>query len=160
MEETLNIEDIMAEIRQEIKDKGFTSDMLSFEDISYPKVDTLNLNISMQSDEISNSLVYMNTHYQIQPYKSIYGNPVKTFIKKVLRKSIKFYIEPIVLEQNEFNAHTIRVLNSIRETFLEQDNKNNEVENILERIEIIEIQQKYLIKQMEDLKQKIESAYN
>ena len=37
MDNSINIEQIMADIKKEIREKGLTSDMLSFEDIPYKK---------------------------------------------------------------------------------------------------------------------------
>lgn len=104
----INIEEIMAEIKQSIKDQGLTADMLSFEDVPYRK--------NAQSGSASEALDYISTHYYIQPYKELKGNPVKVFIKKVLRKLVKFYVEPVVFEQNDFNANAVTVMKSLTES--------------------------------------------
>ncbi|WP_297958613.1 hypothetical protein [uncultured Ruminococcus sp.] len=106
--EKINIEEIMAEIKQSIKDQGLTADMLSFEDVPYRK--------NAQSGSASEALDYISTHYYIQPYKELKGNPVKVFIKKVLRKLVKFYVEPVVFEQNDFNANAVTVMKSLTES--------------------------------------------
>ena len=104
---SINIEEIMAEIKQKIKEQGLTADMLSFEDVPYKK--------NAQSGSASEALDYISTHYYIQPYKELQGNPVKVFIKKVLRKLMKFYVEPVVFEQNDFNANAVTVMKSLTE---------------------------------------------
>ena len=106
--EKINIEEIMAEIKQNIKDQGLTADMLSFEDVPYRK--------NVQSGSATEALDYISTHYYIQPYKELKGNPVKVFIKKVLRKLVKFYVEPVVFEQNDFNANAVTVMKSLTES--------------------------------------------
>ena len=106
--EKINIEEIMAEIKQSIKDQGLTADMLSFEDVPYRK--------NVQSGSASEALDYVSTHYYIQPYKELQGNPVKVFIKKVIRKLTKFYVEPVVFEQNDFNANAVTVMKSLTES--------------------------------------------
>ena len=98
----------MAEIKQSIKDQGLTADMLSFEDVPYRK--------NAQSGSASEALDYVSTHYYIQPYKELQGNPVKVFIKKVIRKLTKFYVEPVVFEQNDFNANAVTVMKSLTES--------------------------------------------
>ena len=108
MENTINIEEIMAEIKQKIKEQGLTADMLSFEDVPYKK--------NAQSGSASEALDYVSTHYYIQPYKELQGNPVKVFIKKVIRKLTKFYVEPVVFEQNDFNANAVTVMKSLSES--------------------------------------------
>ena len=105
---SINIEEIMAEIKQKIKEQGLTADMLSFEDVPYKK--------NAQSGSASEALDYVSTHYYIQPYKELQGNPVKVFIKKVIRKLTKFYVEPVVFEQNDFNANAVTVMKSLSES--------------------------------------------
>lgn len=106
--EKINIEEIMAEIKQSIKEQGLAADMLSFEDVPYKK--------NAQSGSASEALDYVSTHYYIQPYKELQGNPVKVFIKKVIRKLTKFYVEPVVFEQNDFNANAVTVMKSLTES--------------------------------------------
>ena len=106
--EKINIEEIMAEIKQSIKEQELTADMLSFEDVPYKK--------KAQSGSASEALDYVSTHYYIQPYKELQGNPVKVFIKKVIRKLTKFYVEPVVFEQNDFNANAVTVMKSLSES--------------------------------------------
>lgn len=108
----INIEEIMADIRKKIKEENLTADMLSFEDVPYKKPVQVQANTLEVADE---SLRYLNTRYYIQPYKELKGNPVVVFIKKVLRKLMKFYVEPVVFEQNDFNANTVAVLNTLRQ---------------------------------------------
>jgi len=108
----INIEEIMADIRKKIKEENLTADMLSFEDVPYKKPVQVQPNTLEAADE---SLRYLNTRYYIQPYKELKGNPIKVFFKKVLRKLVKFYIEPVVFEQNDFNANTVAVLNTLRQ---------------------------------------------
>lgn len=98
----------MAEIKRGIKEQGLTADMLSFEDVPYKK--------NAQSGSASEALDYVSTHYYIQPYKELQGNPVKVFIKKVIRKLTKFYVEPVVFEQNDFNANAVTVMKSLAES--------------------------------------------
>ena len=98
----------MAEIKQSIKEQGLTADMLSFEDVPYKK--------NAQSGSASEALDYVSTHYYVQPYKELQGNPVKVFIKKVIRKLTKFYVEPVVFEQNDFNANAVTVMKSLTES--------------------------------------------
>ena len=106
--EKINIEEIMAEIKQSIKEQGLTADMLSFEDVPYKK--------NAQSGSASEALDYVSTHYYIQPYKELQGNPVKVFIKKAIRKLTKFYVEPVVFEKNDFNANAVTVMKSLAES--------------------------------------------
>lgn len=119
---SINIEEIMAEIKQKIKEQGLTADMLSFEDVPYKK--------NAQSGSASEALDYISTHYYIQPYKELQGNGIKVFFKKVLRKLMKFYVEPVVFEQNDFNANAVTVIKSLTE------NKSADMSSKIEAMEL------------------------
>jgi len=145
MENTINIEEIMAEIKRGIREKGLTADMLSFEDVPYEKpVDMTSGTSVEESDE---ALRYLNTHYYIQPYKELGGNPLKVFFKKVIRKLTKFYVEPVVFEQNEFNANTAKVLNTIRNSVGDAA----DTPDYSGRIEVLELAQKELLNRLDRL---------
>lgn len=134
--EKINIEQIMEEIRAEIKAKGFTNDMLSFDDI----VDS-----NTKHKNIEDYYDILNNTWNIQAYRVLPGGSgllgkIKVFMKKVLRKLIKFYIEPVVNEQNEFNANNVRLLNLIS-SYMELNDK---------KIEILESEIEHLRKQLAD----------
>ena len=101
----VNVEKIMEEIRAEIKENGYTSNMLSFTDVNATGTNL----VSMDSDyaytvETANSLCLV-------PFDGpLTGNPLAVLFKKVIRKLIRFYIRPIVELQNEFNAQVVRAL--------------------------------------------------
>ena len=119
---SINIEEIMAEIKQKIKEQGLTADMLSFEDVPYKK--------NAQSGSASEALDYISTHYYIQPYKELQGNGINVFFKKVLRKLMKFYVEPVVFEQNDFNANAVTVMKSL------SDSKSSDISSKVETLEL------------------------
>ncbi len=112
---TMNTEEIMAQIRQDIREKGLSSDMLSFEDIPYRKPAGSESAGRVGSEEYGRKLLWLKAHSYIQPYKQLCGNAVSVFAKKVIRKMAKFYIEPVVFEQNDFNANVVSVIDSLSE---------------------------------------------
>lgn len=148
----INIEDIMNEIRQKIKDQNLSSDMLSFEDVPYNKHSSANSANELSLNNADTALAYLNAHSCIQPYKELHGNPLFVFIKKVIRKLTKFYVEPVVFEQNDFNANTVHVLNVLKSSAdtISTEDKNN-IDELLERIEILELNQKNLSTQIKTL---------
>ena len=132
--ECINIEEIMSEIKRNIKEQGLTSDMLSFEDVPFNK--------TAQSGSAPEALDYLTSHYYIQPYKEIQGNPVKVFVKKVLRKLVTFYVAPIVFEQNDFNANAVTVMKAL------SDGKTEDLSN---KVETLELAQKELMIRLDKL---------
>ena len=148
MKESINIENIMNEIRAEIKAKGLTSDMLSFDDVPVQH----HISTEPQANEADIALAYINQHYSIQPYKQLQGSGLKVFMKKAIRKLVKFYVEPVVFAQNTFNAHVVRVINPTKAVVDELVNRVAELENQQEHL-----QQKIeaLTKEKEALKEKL-----
>ena len=132
--DNINIEQIMADIKREIKEKGLTSDMLSFEDIPYKK--------TAQGGSPAEAVDYVTSHYYVQPYQEFTGNLVKVFFKKALRKVMRFYVDPIVMEQNDFNANTAIAIKAISE------DKSKDMNS---RVETLEIVNKELVKRLDKL---------
>lgn len=153
VKDEINIEAIMAQIRQDIKDKGLTSDMLSFEDVPYHKVTDVSGASLEAADE---AMRYLNAHYYIQPYKNLGGNPIKVFFKKVIRKLVKFYVEPAVFEQNDVNANTVKALNCLVNAAAANSGNSEKSapgESLADRVEIVELSQRELLSRLERLEQ-------
>ena len=108
--------------------------MLSFEDVPFKK--------TAQGGSASEALDYITSHYYIQPYKELKGNPVKVFIKKVIRKLVKFYVEPVVFEQNDFNANAVTVMKSLSE---------GQAADLSGKVETLELAQKELLIRLDKL---------
>ena len=105
----INIEDIMSEIRSDIQEKGLNSSMLSFADVPCD-ANPENPTDAYDPDTLRSNVQYVSTQYQMQPYRPLAGNPVMVFFKKVLRRLMRFYIEPLAQEQTYFNANTAQAL--------------------------------------------------
>ncbi len=148
----INIEEIMSEIRQKIKDQNLTADMLSFEDVPYKKASQTANNPDVTLGEADAALAYVNAHTYIQPYKELQGNPIAVFIKKIIRKLTKFYVEPVVFEQNDFNANAAAVLNALKNAAGSRKNEDEiSTDDVMSRIEVLELNQKNLSAQIEAL---------
>jgi len=149
MENKINIEEIMAQIKREIKEKGLTSDMLSFEDVPYRKPVQVAAETGASLSAANEALDYINAHHYIQPYKPLMGNPVKVFFKKVIRKLTKFYVEPVVFEQNSFNAAAVNVLNVMKNNA--ESRQDDNAGELLSRLETLELSQKELRSRIDSL---------
>ena len=139
-ENNINIEEIMADIKREIKEKGLTGDMLSFEDVPYKKT-------PQAGGSVREALDFLNSNYNVQPYKELKGNPLKVVFKKIIRKLMKFYIEPTVNDQNNVNSSIVTVLNGLAD---------NSPEKALNKAETIELAQKELLIRIEKLEKENE----
>ena len=107
----INVEEIMEEIRKDILEKGYTNDMLSFEDIKVQECAIDSARFQMQ--EMARELSVVNSNYELHFYREYEGNFIKNIIKKVIRKIIKPIIFPICEEQIRYNVAVTRVLNQM-----------------------------------------------
>lgn len=133
--ENINVEKIMEEIREDIIKKGLTNDMLSFSDVVLD--DDIIRAIAFNKIAFNEELYLLNRNWNIQPYKDLGNNQgiknkIKVLLKKIIRKMIKFYVEPVVYEQDTFNASVVKSMNLIN-SFIDQ--KNKEIEKLQEEIE-------------------------
>lgn len=102
----VNIEAVMDEIRAEIKEKGYTQDMLSFKEVT---------GISPScgagpAEDLRGTVIYLSDTCFVAESVPITGNAIVRFIKKLIRKLMRFYVKPIVMSQNEFNSLSARAI--------------------------------------------------
>ena len=100
--EKINIEEIMEQIRADIKERGLKDDEIEFDSI----VLLDGGNSSFYSDEVYDQLVNeIDKLSEVQSYRELYGNPIERFIKKIIRRLVALCIAPIVDDQNRFNKN-------------------------------------------------------
>ena len=110
-QEQINIEDIMQEIRAEIRAKGYADNEIPFSDIACLVGGTeVPFDLKDYLDDIS----MMDESRTVLAYRDISSTrkgvgKLITFVKKVIRKMVCFYVEPLVDDQNRFNELTTRV---------------------------------------------------
>lgn len=136
MSENINVDEIVNQIRAEIKEKGLEPSMLSFEDVPFDK-EVSHAETHFELSSLVQSADYMNARNQIEPYKEISGNPISVFIKKVIRKLVKFYIMPIMTEQNALNYHCANAINQV--SCYVQSNSKVDIEQLASKVDELEL---------------------
>ena len=122
----INVEQIMKEIREDIKQKGYTGDLLSFEDVN-EGAGIINADNAVFSFEgLVSELQAANAGYVVKYYRNPGNNGIKSFMKKAIRKMLCFLINPMAEEQTNFNACVVRSLNQIVPYISEQEEKQKE----------------------------------
>lgn len=130
MENNINIEDIMTEIRQNIKDRGYDKEPLSFEEVEMSKPVLLSGG-GYNAEELIHELEYMNHNWCNTFNVPISGgNPFSVFIRKVIRKCTRFIVFPIVNFQNAYNVSSIRCINQIKEYMAELETYKARVDQL------------------------------
>jgi hypothetical protein len=127
----INIEEIMNQIRQEIRDKGYKDEEILFDDVILSSVATP-YNMQSYKEElekmVQNRLVL--SYRDVSSDRKVVG-PILTFFKKLFRRMIAFYIEPIVDDQNLLNECSTTLYAQIFNKFAENEEKISELEKEL-----------------------------
>ena len=122
--ESINVEKIMQEIRDEIKAKGYKESDLSFASIPLNNFSTGNKFNQKILDECLIDLENLKLNY----YKTFSKREKRSFINRVVRKIIKPLLYPLVKKQEEINYNTFLILNLLYMYIKEKDPKiNNEL---------------------------------
>lgn len=135
---TIDIEVIMENIRNTIKEKGYTNEMLGFEDAKEMSDKFTHEDSKFSYEEFLSNLDKVNQSYTVQYYRNVEGRGIKSFIKKSLRKALSFLILPMVKEQMEFNASITRSMNQLEHYVREEKKKENDYEELAEKLEKLE----------------------
>lgn len=146
----INIEKIMDEIRAEIKEKGYTSDMLSFNEVACVSISSDN---KFNVGEYNNVVNYLGSANVVPVSMPIKGNPIMVFIKKLIRKLTRVTIRPITQHQTEYNAYTARAFTMVGR-YIEDNSVISNVE-LLNKIEIFELKLQTASKEIDRLNSRI-----
>ena len=119
--DNINIEEIMAKIRQNIKDKGYVEEEKINNFDFTPKIS--------EEDNFKYDLNVLNQVWNINLEREILSrNNLFSFVKKVIRKVMRWYIVPMMQDQITFNSYAVRVINSL---YKQLNNKNEEIKRLL-----------------------------
>lgn len=138
----IDVEKIMEEIRADIKAKGYTNDLLSFQDVV---MDNTTENLKFNMDEMNHCTHAANVSARVEYYHQIIPHRgLKNLIKIFIRKSMRFLLQPLVEEQNRYNADSVRTINQLIRFVQEQTEKNDEYEELIRQMQkrIIELETK------------------
>lgn len=126
----INVQEIMKQIKKDIEVKGYTNDILSFDDVI---VDAGSLNANRFDKVKFNEDLYVANHeWEVNPYRPLQGNKISVFFKKAIRKTVYFFVEPIVMAQDGFNASLVRLMNQMG-CYIDEQNK--EIAELKKQIE-------------------------
>jgi len=120
---------LMPEIYEAVKSRGYAEDIPAFSCVnsSFTDGDT-----AFDMDAFQRNLEEINDMSRIQANRPLTSDrksagSLIVFFKKVIRKLTRFYVEPIVEDQNNFNYSVVRYLDSLNAYVLMQDACNREL---------------------------------
>lgn len=133
----INIEEIMKEIRADIKAKGYMDNEIPFSDIACLVGGT---EIPFDMKDYKDELKEMDESRTIIAYRDLSSTrkgigPIITFFKKIMRKLVCFYVEPLVDDQNRFNELTTITMAQTVRRFNDDDGRVEELEKKIYKCE-------------------------
>ena len=105
---TVNIEEIMEEIRADIKKRQLDGTLVPFQDVPQGNV---MVNLDVDSDTFDEAKLHKYLDIVNRDYMVILDRPLAVgtskagrFVKRAVRRLVRFYINPVVRDQNSVNA--------------------------------------------------------
>ncbi len=148
---SVNIEQIMDEIRTEIKEKGYTADMLSFDDVSKLAIIPIGDSENYDPDEFNGIVSYLDANSTVAVNIPPKGNFIVIFIKKVIRK---FITRPLARQQSEYNVYSARAFTMLK-SYTESLPSPERIIEISNKIELLDLKLEAANKEIERLNAKI-----
>lgn len=135
--EHINTEEIMKEIKTQIAERGYSRTELRFADVVGGMENSLGeIPDYFELQNFDMTVDQMDAKRDVQCWRVLSGSRISMFAKKVIRKLVKFYVEPIVKSQNEFNFYTTSAMSQMRAKYEdEQEIKLSEMQKRIEELE-------------------------
>lgn len=150
----IDIEKILDEVRTDISNRNITDYSTEFDDMSY-MTDGAEIPFDMDAYAADIKLMgerrYVNSYRDVSCRKKVIG-PVVTFVRKVIRRIVCFYIEPLVYDQNMFNDVTTRTVEQTVRRYEDADARIDYLEKELYRCERLIHSLEEYIKKSEEIK--------
>lgn len=153
--EKIDVEKIMSEIRQEIKDKGYTKEEINYAQM-LANMDNANLENCYNRRALRTKYEYISTHFTNPVYFELKGNPVKVLLQRIIRRFFLFVIFPAFHYQNVFNEGVVDCIRQLK-NYIEE---NEEVKHTPIKIAKLESQIQSQQEQIEMLQKEIEALKN
>jgi hypothetical protein len=131
--EEINVEQIMQEIRAEIKEKGYKESDLSFNDIQIKQNDTGELGEILDLQRLVGLINAANASTRVDFYRPITDGGLKGLVKKAIRKLMKPLLLPLCQSQESYNGILVQTINQMKLYVDEQEKRINDLEAIITR---------------------------
>ena len=148
--EEINVQRMIDEIQIEISEKCWEEEPLLFDEIPVMESGAPGMDGLFDRNYLRGTVDEMNRRWEIRAYRPLLGDRIKLFIKRVIRKLTKFYVEPITTDITEYNSYTVRSINAICAYIDEQQKQNEKLSSKIDRMEQEIILLKSKIKRLEN----------
>lgn len=128
MDKLVDAQDIMNTIKDVVSGDNESEDFEEKKRSVNAYIPTMEEMLAERSEERKmRSISYLVQHWEVAYYREVENTKPVSFIKKVIRKLMKFCLLPIVEDQNANNANILQVLNA----------QNQEIKLLKKEIELL-----------------------
>lgn len=148
--EKIDVQEIMAGIREEIAHRGYTKEEISYAQ-ALANMDAASLDKCYNPRALRTKYEYIRGHYNNPVYFELKGNPVKVLFQRVIRRAFLFVIYPAFHFQNVYNE---AVADCIRQTknYIEE---NEQIKRMPAKMAALEKQVKEQQEQIDALQREL-----
>ena len=126
---------LLAQWDREIAANGYTCELTSFSDIPLPQNENAIPVEAFSRDVLEEQLACLQMGEEIQAFRPLPNHGLKLLVKRVLRKLMKFYIEPITRDITDFHRSCVLAMSQLRNAAVDQ---RHQAEEQAKRIEDLE----------------------
>ncbi len=130
----INVEKIMEEIRSSIPEGEASWEKVRFEDIRGETAASGWEGEESGAEDLERGYAECRDSWRVDFFRPIPGGRFKVFCKRVVRKLIRFCVEPITQCVSEFNKSVVRTLGALRRALGEQRREQTRRERELEAL--------------------------
>lgn len=147
MSDPINIDEIMQELRNNVKNKSYPKEAIAFDAVCARKKEAEDLDFFKELME--RDVRYMDRSYYVDYDQPITGRSPR--IKKFIKSLYQFHIRPLWDAQNCFNLKAASAMNQMRNFVLQQIGQNEQMEKHLEELRKVCREQELKIEQLEKM---------
>ncbi len=137
MDNEINIQEIMNDIIDSIKERNYDKEALDFEEIILSESAIFH-DAGYCEEELMSEMKYLNHNWNNFYHMSTdNGNPVAVFLKRIIRKCTYFIVSPVVDFQNSYNASNVRCLHQMKEYIAQMEEYKQRVEKLEEELKTL-----------------------
>ena len=145
MAESVNTEEIMNQIRENIKTRDYSDLDLNFDDVNVAGVSRGELDdLKFDENAFADEIAAVNTFYGVNYYEPLDGSGLKLACKKFIRKFMKPVAAPLIARQNLYNNASAKSLSQIYTYIRDKEEENQALKDKVDALEkkIAELEKK------------------
>ena len=122
----IDVDKIICEIRRDIEERELDGSILEFDR-------------TVTDKKLINQMQFAEENALVAPNRKVKGSKVAQMVKRLIRKGTRFYVQPIVVDQNRYNMAILGVvqelLNSLEECETKLQKQEYEIKQLKKAVD-------------------------